>query len=112
MEIILVATTILPNNSTCSSQAKIHAANGTMPDSKEGISPKQHGSNDNFDLTGFKMLKLERFRYVGKKVCSFSTIQRSSSMVNQIMVMNQLGTYYFVIIERDNVETNQMDIYQ
>jgi gliding motility-associated-like protein len=105
-----VATTTLANNSECESQAVVFAANGTLCVIQKGISPNGDGSNDNFDLTGLNVRKLEIFNRYGKKVYSFSNY--TNQWYGQSDNGNDLptGTYYYVI-ERDNVASKSGWIY-
>ena len=70
----------------------------------KGISPNGDGSNDEFDLTGFNVRKLEIFNRYGTKVNSFSNYRKEWH--GQSDSGNELpdGTYYYVI-ERDGVKT-------
>ena len=70
----------------------------------KGISPNGDGSNDEFDLTGFNVRKLEIFNRYGTKVNSFSNYRKEWH--GQSDSGNDLpdGTYYYVI-ERDGVKT-------
>jgi gliding motility-associated-like protein len=100
----------LANNSECESQAVVFAANGTLCVIQKGISPNGDGSNDNFDLTGLNVRKLEIFNRYGKKVYSFSNY--TNQWYGQSDNGNDLptGTYYYVI-ERDNVASKSGWIY-
>lgn len=109
-EYTCTATTTLANSSECSSQATVFAANGTLCTIQKGISPNNDGSNDNFDLTGLNVKKLEIFNRYGKKVYSFNNY--TNQWYGQADNGNELptGTYYFVI-ERDSVSPESGWIY-
>jgi len=70
----------------------------------KGISPNGDGANDEFDLTGFNVRKLEIFNRYGKRVNSFTNYRKEWH--GQADNGNELpdGTYYYVI-EREGVKT-------
>jgi gliding motility-associated-like protein len=109
-EYTCLATTTLSNGSSCSSDATVFAANGTLCVVQKGISPNGDGSNDYLDLTGLNVKKLEIFNRYGKKVYSYSNY--TNQWYGQSDNGNELptGTYYFVM-ERDNVEAKSGWIY-
>ena len=100
----------LASGTACSSSKVGFDANGTVCTIQKGISPNGDGSNDNFDLTGLNVKKLEIFNRYGKKVYSFSNY--TNQWYGQSDSGNELptGTYYFVI-ERDKVSTETGWIY-
>jgi gliding motility-associated-like protein len=103
-------TVTLSSGQGCVSDTVMFLANGTLCTIQKGISPNGDGLNDNFDLTGLNVRKLEIFNRYGRKVYSYS------NYVNQWYGQSDkgdelpVGTYYFVI-ERDNVEAESGWIY-
>lgn len=95
---------------SCESDQVYFDANGTLCTIQKGISPNGDGLNENFDLTGLNVKKLEIFNRYGKKVYSFSNY--TNQWYGQSDNGNELptGTYYYVM-ERDNVETKSGWIY-
>lgn len=100
----------LSSGSSCSSDPVGFTANGTLCTIQKGISPNGDGLNENFDLTGLNVNKLEIFNRYGKKVYSFSNY--TDQWYGQSDNGNELpsGTYYYVI-ERDNAEAKSGWIY-
>ncbi len=70
----------------------------------KGVSPNGDGDNDEFDLTGFNVRKLEIFNRYGTKVNSFTNYTKEWH--GQSDNGNELpdGTYYYVI-EREGIKT-------
>lgn len=95
--------TVTINNGGCDSSEKFIVPN-TSCNIPKGISPNGDGDNDQFDLTGFNVRKLEIFNRYGTKVYSKSNYVKE--WIGQADNGNDLpdGTYYYVI-ERDNVKT-------
>jgi gliding motility-associated-like protein len=94
----------------CESESVAFAANGTVCTIQKGISPNNDGSNDNFDLKGLNVKRLEIFNRYGKKVYSFSNY--TDQWYGQSNDGKELptGTYYFVI-ERDSMASESGWIY-
>lgn len=70
----------------------------------KGVSPNGDGDNDEFDLTGFNVRRLEIFNRYGTKVNSFTNYTKEWR--GQSDSGNDLpdGTYYYVI-EREGLKT-------
>jgi gliding motility-associated-like protein len=100
----------LSSGQLCESETVFFLANGTLCQIQKGISPNGDGLNDNFDLTGLNVKKLEIFNRYGRKVYSYSNYV--DQWYGQSDKGDELptGTYYFVI-ERDNVEAKSGWIY-
>ena len=90
-------------NNGCDATERFSVPN-TSCNIPKGISPNGDGDNDEFDLTGFNVRKLEIFNRYGTRVYSRSNYIKE--WVGQADNGNDLpdGTYYYVI-ERDNIKT-------
>ena len=98
-----IVFTVTVNDNGCETEEEFTVYNIACNIPK-GISPNGDGANDEFDLTGFNVRKLEIFNRYGKRVNSFTNYRKEWH--GQADNGNELpdGTYYYVI-ERDGVKT-------
>jgi len=95
--------TVTVNNGGCDSTESFTVYNVSCNIPK-GISPNGDGSNDEFDLTGFNVRKLEIFNRYGTQVYSRSNYVKEWRGQSDKGDDLPDGTYYYVI-QRDGVKT-------
>jgi len=101
--------TVTPLTGDCSATAEAFVDSASCMVQK-GISPNGDGLNDNFDLSGFDIKKLEIFNRYGKEV--YSKNMYTDEWFGQTNSGDELptGTYFFMF-ERANGETKTGWIY-
>ena len=95
--------TVTVNNGSCDSTESFTVYNVSCNIPK-GISPNGDGSNDEFDLTGFNVRKLEIFNRYGTQVYSRNNYVKEWRGQSDKGDDLPDGTYYYVIY-RDGVKT-------